>query len=69
MAVIVEKRYGRATLIDCMRDRRLLLMRYNAAAQEMNQHQPSTSQQSALGAQALALWPAEILQETQAPAR
>jgi Putative zinc dependent peptidase (DUF5700) len=69
MAVIVEKRYGRATLIDCMRDRRLLLVRYNAAAQEMNRHQPSTSQQSALGAQALALWPAEILQETQAPAR
>ena len=44
MAVIVEKRFGRAALIDCMRDPRLLLARYDAAAQEMNQHsevQPS----------------------------
>ena len=67
MAVIVEKRYGRAALIDCMRDPRLLLVRYNAAAQEMNQH--STSEQSGHGGQVLALWPAEILDKTQAPAR
>lgn len=66
MAVIVEKRYGRSTLIDCMRDSRLLLVRYNSAAQEMNQH--SAPQQSGGAAQALALWPREILEKTQAPA-
>jgi hypothetical protein len=67
MAVIVEKRYGRAALIDCMRDPRLLLVRYNTAAQEMNQR--STAQQAGIesGAQILALWPLEILEKTQAP--
>jgi Putative zinc dependent peptidase (DUF5700) len=51
MAVIVENRYGRATLIDCMVDPRELLSRYNAAAAELNQHQ--TNQ--------LALWSPALL--------
>jgi hypothetical protein len=34
MAVVVERRYGRAVLIDCMLDPRRLLARYNAAAAE-----------------------------------
>lgn len=67
MAVIVEKRYGRAALIECLRDRRLLLVRYNAAAQEMNQS--SVTQKSGVehGSQVLTLWPREILEGTQAP--
>ncbi len=36
MAVIVEHRYGRAVLVDCMLDPRELLVRYNAAAVELN---------------------------------
>ena len=66
MAVIVETRYGRAALIDCMRDPRLLLVRYNAAAKELNQ----AAQQSSVGGgtSPLALWPREILEKTQAPA-
>ena len=36
MAVMVEKRFGRATLIDCMRDPRQLLSYYNQAAQEQD---------------------------------
>jgi hypothetical protein len=67
MAVIVERRYGRAALIDCMRDRRLLLVRYNAAAQEMNQSSASQQTGSGRGAQPLALWPREIFEATQAP--
>jgi hypothetical protein len=51
MAVIVERRYGRATLIDCMVDPRELLSRYNAAAVELNRHR--TEQ--------LALWSPELL--------
>jgi hypothetical protein len=39
MAVIVEKRYGRATLIDCMIDAREFLSRYNSAAAELNRSQ------------------------------
>jgi hypothetical protein len=66
MAVIVEKRYGRAALIDGMRDPRLLLVRYNAAAEEMNHR--SAAQQPGHGAQVHALWPREILEKTQAPA-
>jgi hypothetical protein len=66
MAVIVEKPYGRAALIDGMRDPRLLLVRYNAAAEEMNHR--SAAQQPGHGAQVHALWPREILEKTQAPA-
>jgi hypothetical protein len=67
MAVIVERRYGRAALIECLRDRRLLLVRYNGAAQEMNQS--SVTQQTGIepGAQLLALWPREVFEGTQAP--
>jgi len=60
MAVMVERRYGRAALIDCMRDPRLLLVRYNAAAQEMNAR-PGAGE-------LLALWPLEVLEKTQTPA-
>jgi Putative zinc dependent peptidase (DUF5700) len=67
MAVMVEKRYGRAALIDCMRDRRLLLVRYNGAAKEMNQ---ATQQSGGMGGgRLLALWPSEVLEATQAPAK
>jgi putative zinc-dependent peptidase DUF5700 len=51
MAVIVERKYGRATLIDCMVDPRELLSRYNSAAAELNSRQ--TEQ--------LALWSPELL--------
>jgi len=53
MAVIVEKRYGRPTLIECMLDPRALLARYNEAAAELNH----SSHQS------LALWSPELLQK------
>jgi hypothetical protein len=66
MAVIIEMRYGRPALIDCMRDQRLLLVRYNAAAQEMNR---SGKYQVGFdgGGELLALWSPEILEATQAP--
>ena len=53
MAVIVEKRYGRNVLIDCMLDPRELLARYNAAAKEINDR----------GHENLALWSPELLQK------
>jgi hypothetical protein len=51
MAVIIERRYGRATLIDCMIDPREFLARYNSAAAELNHSQ--TEQ--------LALWSPDLL--------
>jgi Putative zinc dependent peptidase (DUF5700) len=57
MAVLVEKRYGRAALIECMLDRRLLLARYNQAAEELN----------ASGTDHLALWSPEVLKGLIAP--
>jgi hypothetical protein len=51
MAVIVEKRYGRAVLIDCMIDPRELLVRYNRAAAELNRNQAAQ----------LELWSPELL--------
>ena len=51
MAVIVEKRYGRPTLIDCMIDAREFLSRYNSAAAELNH---SRNDQ-------LALWSPELM--------
>jgi Putative zinc dependent peptidase (DUF5700) len=53
MAVIVEKRYGRKVLIDCMLDPRELLVRYNEAAKESNDR----------GHEKLALWSRELLQK------
>lgn len=53
IAVIVEKRFGRKTLIDCMLDPRQLLVYYNQAAKETNQHEPDK----------LALWSNDLLQK------
>lgn len=53
MAVIVEKRYGRKALIECMLDPRGLLARYNRAAAEMNR----------TGKKQLALWSPELMQK------
>jgi Putative zinc dependent peptidase (DUF5700) len=53
MAVIVEKRFGRKTLIDCMLDPRELLARYNQAAKEMNNR----------GGEKLPLWSPELMQK------
>jgi len=61
MAVIVEKRYGREVLIDCMRDHRLLLAKYNAAADELNLSRQQGDK--------LAVWSAEILAATAATPR
>jgi hypothetical protein len=57
MATIVEKRYGRAALIECMMDPRELLARYNAAAAELNER----------GTEKLALWSPELLSKIGAP--
>jgi Putative zinc dependent peptidase (DUF5700) len=57
MAVIVEKRYGRSALMECMIDPRVLLTRYNVAAAELNQH----------GSEKLALWSPELLVKIGAP--
>ena len=56
MAVIVEKRFGRKVLIDCMLDPRELLVRYNSAAGEIN----------ARGDEKLATWSPELLQKIHA---
>jgi len=53
MAVIVEKRFGRKVLINCMVDPRELLFRYNHAAKEINQR----------GEDKLALWSPELMQK------
>lgn len=53
MAVIVEQRFGRKALIECMIDPRELLVRYNQAAQELN-HKSTTK---------LALWSPELIQK------
>lgn len=55
MSVIVEKRYGRKVLINCMLDPRELLARYNVAADEINHRDPK---------QHLALWSAELMRAT-----
>jgi hypothetical protein len=51
MAVVVEKRFGRKVLIDCMLDPRELLAHYNQAAADLNRH----------GAK-LAVWSPELMQ-------
>jgi hypothetical protein len=53
MAVVVEKRFGRKTLIECMLDPRELLAWYNRAAKEINQHDQ----------QRLPLWSSELMQK------
>lgn len=53
MAAVVERRYGRDTLIDCMLDPRQLLRRYNAAAAELNTEL----------SERLALWSNRLLQQ------
>jgi hypothetical protein len=53
MAVIVERRYGRKRLIECMLDPRELLASYNRAANEIN----------AGGGERLALWSPELMQK------
>jgi hypothetical protein len=51
MGQTVEKRFGRAVLIECMADPRQLLAKYNQAATEQN----------ASGKEKLPLWGAEVL--------
>jgi hypothetical protein len=51
MAVIVEKRFGRKVLIECMLDPRDLLARYNQSAKEMNERGQSKT----------ALWSPELM--------
>ncbi len=51
MAVLIEKTYGRAKLIQCMCDQRLLLATYNRAAAKYNRHTHKP----------LALWSAPIV--------
>jgi hypothetical protein len=58
MAVMVEKRYGRAALIECMLDPRKLLRRYNMAARAWNQSHPNDR---------LNLWSADLLTKISAP--
>jgi len=58
MAVMVEKRFGRNVLIDCMLDPRELLVRYNQAAKELNDQ----------GKEKLPLWSPELLQKSGAVA-
>jgi hypothetical protein len=53
MAVIVEKRYGRKRLIECMLDPRELLVSYNQAAKEKNNNRQEK----------LALWSPELIQK------
>jgi|HubBroStandDraft_6_1064221.scaffolds.fasta_scaffold196822_2 hypothetical protein len=53
MAVLVERRFGRKILIDCMLDPRELLARYNQAAAELNRSE----------GEKLPLWSPELLQK------
>jgi len=57
MAVMVEKRFGRSALIQCMLDRRLLLVRYNQAAEDLNRKNNEK----------LPLWSTELLDLVHAP--
>lgn len=53
MAVVVEKRYGRRTLIECMLDPLELLAKYNRAAEEINRGNKEK----------LALWSPDLMQK------
>ena len=50
MAAVIEKRYGRARLVECMLDLRQLLPTYNRAAEDLNR----------AGAGPLATWSPEL---------
>jgi hypothetical protein len=52
MAVVIEKTYGRAKLIECICDQRRLLSTYNQAAAEYNLH----------AVKPLALWSPTIIE-------
>ncbi len=54
MAVVVERRYGRATLVDCMLDPRRLLATYNRAAEKHD------------GPERPGVWSARLLEAVQA---
>lgn len=58
MAVVIEKKYGRKRLIECMLDPRDFLASYNRAAAELNRS----------GKEHLTLWSPELLKEISAPA-
>lgn len=51
MSALIEKTYGRAKLIECMCDQRLLLATYNRAATKYNRHTRAS----------LALWSAAVV--------
>jgi Putative zinc dependent peptidase (DUF5700) len=53
MAAIIERRYGRPELIECMADPRRMIARYNSAAAEMN---------AAGGSEEFALWSPRLLE-------
>jgi hypothetical protein len=53
MAVLIEKRFGRKRLIQCMIDPRELLATYNRAAEELNGG----------GKERLPLWSPELMQK------
>lgn len=55
MAVLIEKTYGRAKLIECFCDQRKLLSTYNEAAEKHNRHSPEQ----------LALWSNSLITRLQ----
>jgi hypothetical protein len=57
MAVVIERRFGRTTLIDCMVDPGKLLAKYNEAAAYINNS----------GKEQLALWSPELVAEINVP--
>jgi Putative zinc dependent peptidase (DUF5700) len=59
MAAMVEKRYGRSTLIETMQDPRRLLFLYNQVASEIN----------GVGKEHLPLWSEEVLKQINAPSQ
>ena len=59
MGALVEKRFGRAALVECMADPRRLLERYNQAA----------AQHNTAGGETLPLWSTELLEAVADPPR
>ena len=58
MSVVIEKRYGRKRLIECMLDARDLLATYNRAAAEIDK----------TGKDDLALWSPQLMKKISTPA-